>query len=209
MALAEAGVRSVDAIGIGALGPAPLLLDGELRPLAPARLFPQDATAPFLAWAERDPGIVDRAAWLVDVCGFLVSGLVGKPVLDRITAADHVVPDGWPALRQPEVMEPFAVAGELTHEAATTLGLVAGTPVIAGTYDSFIDLAAIGVMEPGDRGILLGSTLVVGAVREDRPRAGGIACVEARRRGLVRGRVDAGRRTGPGMVARAVPGRSA
>ena len=166
MALAEAGLRTVDAIGIGALGPAPLLLDDALQPLGPAHLFPHDATAPFLAWAARDPGIVDRAQWLVDVCGFLVSGLVGRPVIDRITAGDHVVPGGWPALRQPEAMDPFAMAGELTHEAATTLGLVAGTPVIAGTYDSFIDLAAIGVMEPGDRGILLGSTLIVGAVRE-------------------------------------------
>ena len=167
MALAEAGARSVDAIGIGALGPAPLLLDAALQPLGAARLFPQEATTPFLAWAERDPGIVDRAVWLVDVCGFLVSAMVGRPVLDRITAADHVVPDGWPALRRPEVMEPFAVAGGLTLEAATRLGLDAGTPVIAGTYDSFVDLAAIGVTEPGDRGILLGSTLIVGAVRED------------------------------------------
>lgn len=165
-ALAEAGVRSVDAIGIGALGPAPLLLDGALEPLAPARLFPQESAAPFLAWAEREPALVDRAVWLVDVCGFLVSALVGRPVLDRITAADHVVPDGWAALRQPEAMEPIAVAGELTLEAATALGLDAGTPVIAGTYDSFVDLAAIGVMEPGDRGILLGSTLVLGAVRD-------------------------------------------
>jgi sugar (pentulose or hexulose) kinase len=64
-------------------------------------------------------------------------------------------------------MEPFAVAGGLTPEAASGLGLDAGTPVIVGTYDSFVDLAAVGVTQPGDRGILMGSTLIVGTVRED------------------------------------------
>jgi xylulokinase len=167
MALAEAGVGSVDAIGIGALGPAPVLLDEALRPVAAAPLFPQDPATPFRTWAETDPGITDRAAWVVDACGFLVSDLVGRPVLDRITAADHVVPDGWPALRRPEVEEPFATAGGLTSQAATRLDLAAGTPVTVGTYDTFVDLAAVGVRGPGDRGILLGSTLIVGMVRGD------------------------------------------
>ena len=166
MALSEAGVQTVEAIGIGALGPAPLLLDGGLQPLGAARLFPQDAGSPFVAWAETDPGIVDQAAWLVDVCGFLVSALIGRPVLDRITAADHLIPEGWPTLRLPEVAEPFTVAGGLTSEAAARLGLDPGTPVLVGAYDSFVDLASIGVLDPGDRGILLGSTLVIGAVRE-------------------------------------------
>jgi xylulokinase len=167
MALAEAGVGSVDAIGIGALGPAPVLLDDALQPLAAAPLFPPDTATPLLALAETDPCIIDRAAWMVDVCGFLVSDLVGRPVLDRITAADLVVPEGWPSLRRPGVEEPFATAGGLSPQAASRLGLTVGTPVTVGTYDTFVDLAAVGVREPGDRGILLGSTLIVGMVRED------------------------------------------
>jgi xylulokinase len=167
MALAEANVASIDAIGIGALGPAPVLLDEALQPLEAAPLFPQDPSAPFRLWAERDPGVVDRAVWLVDVCGFLVSTLVGRPVLDRITAADDDVVDGWSGLRRPDVQEPFVMAGDLTPEAATRLGLAAGTPVTVGTYDTFVDLATIGVGEPGDRGIVLGSTLILGEVRED------------------------------------------
>ncbi|HEY6567597.1 MAG TPA: FGGY family carbohydrate kinase, partial [Actinomycetota bacterium] len=166
LASADAGVESVDAIGIGALGPAPVLLDAALQPLGSSTLFPQDPAAPFRDWTEHDPLIGERAAWLVDVCGFLVSALVGRPVLDRITSADHVVPEGWPSLRLPEAEEPFAVAGGLTDEAATMLGLSPSTPVTIGTYDTFVDLAALGVSGPGDRGILLGSTLIVGDVRD-------------------------------------------
>lgn len=167
LALAEAGVGTVDAIGIGALGPAPVLLDAALQPLGSSPLFPHDPAAPFRGWIERDPAIVEHAVWLVDVCGFLVSALIGSPVLDRITSADHVVPEGWSSLGRPEVDEPFAVAGGLTAEAATMLGLAAGTPVTVGTYDTFVDLMALGVHDPGDRGILLGSTLIVGEVRDD------------------------------------------
>ncbi len=142
-----------------------MLLDAALHPLASSPLFPLDPAAPFRDWAEHDEAIVERAVWLVDVCGFLVSALVGRPVLDRITAADHVVPEGWSSLRLPEVDEPFAFAGGLTRAAATKLGLTEGTPVTVGTYDTFVDLAALGVSDPGDRGILLGSTLIVGDVR--------------------------------------------
>jgi xylulokinase len=164
-ASAEAGVESVDAIGIGALGPAPVLLDAALQPLASSPLFPLGPAEPLRDWAEHDPAVVERAVWLVDVCGFLVSAFVGRPVLDRITSVDHVVPEGWRSLLLPDVEEPFALAGGLTIEAATMLGLAEGTPVTVGTYDTFVDLAALGVSDLGDRGILLGSTLIVGDVR--------------------------------------------
>ena len=166
-AITEAGVTSIDAIGVAALGPAPVLLDDALQPLAAAPLFPHDDAAPFRRWAADDPGLVERATWLTDVCGFLVSTLMGRPVLDRISAADRLAPDGWPGLRVPGVEEPFAQAGGLTRTAASRLGLAAGTPVTVGTYDTFVDLASLGVRERGDRGILLGSTLIVGTVRDD------------------------------------------
>ena len=151
-AIAEAGVTSVDAIAVAALGPAPVLLDDALQPLAPAPLFPHDGAAPFRRWAADDPGLVERATWLVDVCGFLVSTLVGRPVVDRISAADRIASDGWPELRVPVVEEPFAHAGGLTRAAASRLGLVVGTPVTVGTYDTFVDLAALGVRERGRSG---------------------------------------------------------
>jgi len=177
-AVSEAGVPTVDAIGVAALGPAPVLLDAGLKPLAPAPLFPQDPDAPFRRWTADAPQLVDRAVWAVDVCGFLVSTLVGRPVLDRITSADHVVPQGWPGLRMPDVEEPFAVAGGLTDDASSRLGLAAGTPVTVGSYDTFVDLAALGVRETGDRGILLGSTLIVGSVRPDARAPDGLRASE-------------------------------
>ncbi|HVF07493.1 MAG TPA: hypothetical protein VNC60_02855, partial [Actinomycetota bacterium] len=165
-ALAEANARSVDAIGIGALGPVSVLLDEELNPLAVGPLFPADPAMEVQLLADRDPGALARAAWLVDACGYLVSTLVGRPVLDRISAADQSLPQDWHSVRIPQAQEPFAPAGGLTTEAASRLGLVRDTPVTVGTYDTFVDLAALGVERSGDRGLLLGSTLIVGTVCE-------------------------------------------
>ena len=143
-ALRAAGRTEVDAIGIGALGPAPVVTDAELRPLAASPLFPID---PVPAWVETLPtDLVSRAAWVVDVAGFLVGTLVGHPVMDRITAADHVV-DGEPArIAVPEAREPFEVAGELTPALGERLGVAPGVPVAVGTYDTFVDLAGIGAV---------------------------------------------------------------
>jgi xylulokinase len=61
----------------------------------------------------------------------------------------------------PPPVEPTALAGELARGWAERLGLVPGIPVTAGTYDSFVDLAAAGVRRPGDSGLVLGSTTIV------------------------------------------------
>ena len=132
MALAEAGLRSVDAIGIGALGPAPVVIDERLRPLAGAPLFPQDLVGVCGRWSRSDPGIAERAAWIVDACGFLVSTLVGRPVMDRITAVDHAEFGDALDTRPVAAEEPFAIAGGLTPDAARRIGLAAGTPVTVG-----------------------------------------------------------------------------
>ncbi len=206
-AIAEARVTSVDAIGVAALGPAPVLLDEALQPLVPAPLFPSRRLArTFRRWAGGDPGLVERARWSLDVCGFLVSTLVGRPVLDRISAADQFAPDGWPGLVLPDEEEPFSLAGGLIPAAASRLGLAAGTPVTVGTYDTFVDLASLGVRHPGDRAILLGSTLIVGTVRRDDLAPEGLRASAHAGEGLVRGGVDAGRGPGARLVAGAVSG---
>jgi xylulokinase len=163
-ALRDAGCDKVDAIGVGALGPAPVVVDAELRPLVASPLFPIDVPA----WVDALPAdLASRGAWVLDVAGFLVGTLVGRPVMDRITAADHVV-EGEPArIAVPDAREPFEIAGELTPALGERLGLVPGIPVAVGTYDTFVDLAGIGVTEPGSAAILLGSTVIVGVVREE------------------------------------------
>jgi len=163
-ALAASGRSRVDAIGVGALGPAPVVLDDDLEPLVPSPLFPIE---PVPAWVRRLPSdVVDRAAWVVDVTGFLVSALVGRPVIDRITAADHIVDATSAAVPVPDPIEPLDVAGELGKAGADRLGLLPGVPVVAGTYDTFVDLAGVGVGAAGEGAILLGSTAIVGVVRD-------------------------------------------
>lgn len=177
-AVAEAGVASVDVVGIGALGPAPLLVDADLEPLTQALLFALDSRAederlalgveshdhalPKLRWWQaHEPALVKRAAYALDAAGYLVAALTGVPTMDTITAASYAAGDGGTPVPVPEPVDPLAVAGALGPEPASRLGLRAGTPVIAGTLDTYVDIAAAGVRGPGDACLLLGSTLVL------------------------------------------------
>jgi xylulokinase len=164
-ALGAAERLEVDVIGVGALGPAPVVIDAELRPLAASPVFPAHSLP---SWIDALPAdLVARAAGVVDVAGFLVSTLVGHPVMDRITAADYRVDGKRDRLAVPDAREPLQLAGGLTPAAAERLGLSPGVPVTVGTYDTFVDLAAVGVREAGSAAILLGSTVIVGTVREE------------------------------------------
>lgn len=183
------GVR-IAAVGVAALGPAPVLVDEQLRPLTKALLFGLDRRAepqrhrmvehvaapgttvdnalPKLAWwLENEPELGGRAAWALDATGVVVGALTGVPVMDSITAGDYVMPGVQSPVPLPPVLDPLAVAGELMPRWATRLGCPAGLPVIAGTYDSFADIAGAGVRRPGDAGLVLGSTMIIGRAVDD------------------------------------------
>ena len=188
-ALAEASVADVVAIAVAALGPAPVLVDAQLRPLVSAPLFMLDSAvedqrsrlldvlgldgaamppghpvAWFQWWQRNAPAAWDQASLVMDVTGFVVSALTGVPTMDIVTALDYSVP-GMPCpLPVPPARDPREIVGGLAARPAADLGLHAGTPVAAGTYDSYIDLARMGANQPGDACILLGSTLVVGQI---------------------------------------------
>jgi xylulokinase len=175
-AVSAAGGR-VAAVGVGALGPAPALYDDSLQPLTPAYLFALDRRAEaererlgvsqdhalpkLLWWADREPDLVQRAAWALDATGYVVAALTGVPTMDTVTARDYVLEGHTAPVAIPEAVDPLAVAGELAPEPARALGLPAGLPVAAGTYDTYVDVAGVGVRRPGDGCILLGSTLAV------------------------------------------------
>jgi xylulokinase len=177
-AVAEAGV-AVDAIAVSALGPAPVLVTGEGVAVSPALLFGLDRRAEeqrarldvthdhalpkLLWWAEHEPELVARAGTAVDAAGFTVAGLCGELVMDTITAEAYVVEGVDPPVPLPLPCDPLARAGGLLPGPAATLGVAAGTPVIAGTLDSYADVAATGAA-PGTGCLLLGSTLIVYAV---------------------------------------------
>ncbi|HWA41877.1 MAG TPA: FGGY-family carbohydrate kinase [Hypericibacter adhaerens] len=191
-AVQQAGHPRIEAIGIGALGPCPVLLDRDLRPLGPAPLFSMDGRAeatrialrdarglndetlgpdhviPRLHWIrEQEPERFAQAAWCVDAAGYLVSDLTGALVIDPITLCDHAAPGLPSPLPTPPVQAADAIAGGLSAGAAERLGLPAGIPVTVGTYDCFVDIAGSGVIEPGAACMLLGSTLVMGRVVEE------------------------------------------
>ena len=181
----------VAVVGVGALGPAPVLVDAALRPLTRAPLFALDRRAederlrlvagladevaaatldcalPKLAWwLKHEPEAAAEAAWALDATGFVVGSLTGVPVMDRITAADYRLPGVDSPVPLPEPVAADALAGRLTAGAAESMGVSADVPVVAGSYDSFVDIAAAGVRRPGDAGILLGSTMIVGRATE-------------------------------------------
>jgi xylulokinase len=177
-AVAEAGGAPIDVVCVGALGPAPLLVDADLEPLTPALLFALDTRAeaerlmldveshdhalPKLLWWERnEPALTARAAYALDATGYLVATLTGVPTMDTITAESYVTADAASPVPVPGPVDPLAVAGSLAPVPAAHLRLRAGTPVVAGTIDTYVDVAAVGVRAPGDACLLLGSTLVV------------------------------------------------
>lgn len=183
-AVEAAGGARIACVGVAALGPAPVLVDEDLRPLTPALLFaldrrdePQrrrmDATTldnalPKLAWwLEHEPERAARAAWALDATGFVVATLTGLPVMDAITAGDYALPGLEPPVPLPAPVDPVSIAGDLMPRWAARLGLRPGLPVAAGTYDSFVDIAAAGVRRPGDSGLVLGSTMIICRATDD------------------------------------------
>ncbi len=187
--LVAAGSPPIEMIGIGALGPCPVMLDAGGMALGSVPLFSLEAGAeaerqhlladgtiaahllgpdhviPRLRlWQRQRPDEFARAVMVVDATGYLVGWLTGRPVMDPATAIDHRCHGLPQPLPLPQILEPTSIAGGLTPAAAELLGLPAATPVCVGTYDSFADLAGAGVVADGDAGLLLGTTAVVGKV---------------------------------------------
>jgi xylulokinase len=177
-AVAEAGV-AIDAIAVSALGPAPVLVTRTGEAVSPALLFALDRRAEeqrerlgvthdhalpkLLWWAERKPDLLACAATAVDAAGFVVAGLCGEIAMDAITAEAYVVEDVDPPLPLPRPCDPLARVGGILPALAAMLGVTPGTPVIAGTLDSYADVAGTGAA-PGTGCLLLGSTLIAYAV---------------------------------------------
>ena len=107
--------------------------------------------------------------------------------MDTITRADYDVRGVLPPVPLPEPLDPLAVAGGLLEAAAQGLGLPPGTPVAVGTYDSFADVAGVGVRRPGDACVILGSTLIIGRVVDDPVAIEGLAVARYPGEGLLVG----------------------
>jgi xylulokinase len=188
-AIADAGRPKIDAIGIGAFGPCPILLDVRGKPLmasamfsataeseahrarlikrhkiAPHRLGPDNTVPTLLWWRRSQPEIFSEAASVTDVAGFLVANLTGRAVMDPITRNDYQCLGLKVPIALPDIVAADAMAGCLTQTMASALGLPTGTPVTAGSYDSHVDIAGTGATRSGQAAILLGSTVVLGKI---------------------------------------------
>lgn len=135
----------------------------------PAGLY----TAFKVGWlAAHRPEVMARTAVVVgskDVINHRLTGAVatdrsyasGSGVYDlstRAYAPDLIEAVGIPADLLPEVVEPTTVIGGLSQEAASALGLVPGTPVVAGGVDNACMALGAGLRSTGRAYCALGSS---------------------------------------------------
>jgi xylulokinase len=132
------------------------------------------AVGPKLLWLQRhEPEIWAATARWFSASSFLVHRLTGEYLLDHHTASqcdpmyDIRAQDwaaDWAAALSPGVALPRLawsgeIAGTVTAQAASSTGLPAGTPVLAGTVDAWAEAHSVGVRRTGDLMIMYGSTL--------------------------------------------------
>ena len=90
-------------------------------------------------------------------------------------AADLLALLGVEPEKMPPVLEPTAVVGRVTPEAASATGLLAGVPVITGTIDAWCDIIGCGAVAPGCAVDVTGTSEVVALITEQPLDGDGIA----------------------------------
>ena len=163
---------SISSIAVAAFGPAPILLDERGHVLAQLRLFGEpadeavddDLEARLRQFRRLSPLLYRKACRICDVTGYLVAQLTGQLTMDHATAADYERLSLPRRIVLPRIAAGDDRAGSLTAAAARRLGLSAGLPVAVGAYDSTADLVAAGFGKGREAVIILGSTMVLGAL---------------------------------------------
>jgi sugar (pentulose or hexulose) kinase len=129
---------------------------------------------PAALWLERtDPSAAGRARWYLNTWEALSLRLTGRAATSLVHG--QAFPDRSllaAAGLEPDRIAPAVAAGsmlgELTSEAAVTLNLPAGIPVVAGIVDAFASFHGAGLLRPGDA-IDAGGTAGGFGVYVDRP----------------------------------------
>jgi xylulokinase len=143
------------------------------------------ALGPKLLWLRRhEPEIWAATRGWYMASSFVAARLTGAYVLDHHSAsqcnplydlaagkwADDWAEELVPGVPLPELVWPSDVVGAVTPEAARATGLPAGTPVAAGTIDSWAEAFSVGVRQPGDLMLMYGSTMfLIQVVTEPTP----------------------------------------
>ncbi|WP_432145996.1 FGGY-family carbohydrate kinase [Streptomyces sp. bgisy084] len=156
-----------------------------------ARALALSGTVPFagspaalLAWlARHEPGVLERARWLLSCKDWLrlnLTGVVATDPTDSSASFTDLRQGGYSqelldlyglgglAAKLPPVLACDAVCGTVTPAAAAATGLTAGTPVVTGAHD--VDAAALGIggTGPGELCLVAGS-FSINQVISDRP----------------------------------------
>jgi len=131
----------------------------------------QQSIGPKLLWLRRhEPAVMNRAAHLMGSYDYIVYRLTGRFSCERNWALESGLFDlyrqDWEedllylsTIRRDwlgEVHWPSDVVGEVTPEAAAHVGLLAGTPVVAGSADHVASAFSAGLKSPGDLLVKLG-----------------------------------------------------
>lgn len=126
-----------------------------------------------LAWLKRnEPEVFARTAAFCDATGYLVARATGEMVADHTAAGGTGLLNRktrqWdrllttliraPVAKLPSIRACADVVGGLRQGAASDLGLVAGTPVIAGLGDVPAAQVGSGAVDPGDTHICIGTS---------------------------------------------------
>ena len=132
------------------------------------------SVGPKLRWlAEEEPAVWSATRRVFGASSYLVSRLTGEYVLDHHSAS-HWAPlydvhenawiDEWvaavaPGPPLPRLVWPHEVSGVVSREAAAATGVPAGTPVAAAAIDSWAEVAASGLRDPGQGLLVYGTSM--------------------------------------------------
>jgi xylulokinase len=174
--LVRAAAGDVVAIGIDGHGPTLVAVDETGRPTHPAIIW-QDTRAaaeqaelgaatglegwslaglPSALWLERSrPTAAAATRWYLATWDFIAFRLTGRAATSL--AVGQPFPDpatldgaGLPGSKIPPALDAGRVVGPLGDDAAATLGLRSGIPIVAGIVDAWASFHGAGMVRPGD-----------------------------------------------------------
>ncbi len=146
---------------------------GEILARCGSQLSSQSA-GPKIRWlADQEPEVWSATRRVYGASSFIVSRLTGEYVLDHHSAS-HWAPlydvhrNAWieewqdrvaPGVPLPRLVWPQEECGRVSREAAAATGLREGTPVAAGSVDSWCEVAASGLRGPGQGLLVYGTSM--------------------------------------------------
>ena len=144
---------------------------------------------------QHEPDIYDQTACFIEFADWIAYHLTGRMAANINTVTQRwYYHQGWPLDfygqvglgdiedKLPDAILPLGeVVGSLSAAAADALGLPAGIPVAMGGGDAFVGLLGLGVVRPGDLGLVMGSSNVLSGLSTSAFHAPGIfgSCPDA------------------------------